>query len=266
MKMNAGVWVGIIGGLLGLVVGIAAVLTTAGSAGIYIALGMMAIFGGMFFLFYKLFFGPMINTARLNKTGIPGKGLIKEVRDTGITINNSPQVKLVMDIKNYLGQTYSTTIRTLVSRLNPNSYQPGMTVPVKIDPKNENNVIIDFSEEKAGKSTKPQHAVDMGMSIADVELLQKNLVQEQQASEAIKLTGKDARAIVRNYTWLGVYLNGNNPYVEIEVEVLPEGAPAFTAKVKGVVKDSSVPRYQPGQEIKVKYDPYDASKVAIDHS
>jgi hypothetical protein len=48
--------------------------------------------------------------------------------------------------------------------------------------------------------------------------------------------------------------------------VLPDDAPAFESTVKGVVHEQSVGKFQPGQEIYVKYDPNDQSKVTIDHS
>lgn len=262
--MNLGVWIGIIGGILGLAVGIGAVLATTGSMGIYIAGGMLLIFGGMFFLFYKLFFGPLINANRLQKNGVAGKALIKEVHDTGVTINNAPQVRLVLEIKNYLGQTYTTSIRTLVSRLNPGMYQTGMIVPVRIDPKNDNNVIIYWDNDSSNSSQKQNAASSGGMSIAGS--LEKNIMQQQETDDAIRSAGSRARAIVKNYNWLGVYLNGHNPYVELQVEVLPDGATAFSATVKGVIQESSVPRYQPGQEIFIKYNPLDNTKVAMDHS
>src|SRR5689334_18889896 len=113
LKMNAGAWIGIIGGLIGLIVGIGAVVATAGSMGIYIGLGMLIVFGGMFYLFYRLFFKPMINASRLQKTGIPGKATILEVRDTGVTINNNPQVKLILEVKNNFGQKYNAECRVL---------------------------------------------------------------------------------------------------------------------------------------------------------
>lgn len=261
MKMNAGGWIGIIGGILGFTVGLVAVLTTTGSAGIYIAAGMIAVFGGMFVLFYKLFFAPMILEARLKKTGIAGKALIKEVHDTGVTINNSPQVKLVLEVKNYLGQTYTTTLRTLVSRLNPALYQPGMTVPVKIDPNNEQVLIIDFSADDATVSTPQPRQAHI-----DTDALTKKMLDEQQVGDSIRLSGKSARAIVRSFTSLGINVNGNNPYVELEIEVLPDGAAAFSAKVRGAIQELSVPKYQPGQEIYVKYDPADLTRVSMDHS
>lgn len=256
--MNAGIWIAIIGGLIGLLVGIGAVVATAGSMGIYIGLGMLLLFGGMFFLFYKLFFGPIINARRLQKTGIPGKATIQEVKDTGVTINNNPQVKLILEVKNSFGQKYTASCRVMVSRINPGAYQAGMEVPVKIDPKNEQNVVLDFSANQtypANTFSQPSETV-----------LKAELEQMQKENDTIKLSGRSARAIVKKYTWLGAYVNGNNPYVELEVEVLPENSSSFSGKTKGVIAEASVPKFQPGQEIFVKYDYYDNSKVVIDHS
>ena len=260
MKMNPFAWIGIVGGLAGFGIAIASVLMTTGSEGLYIAAGMLLLAGGMGFLFYKLIFGPMMLASRLQKTGIPGKALIKEVRDTGVTINNSPQVKLLLEIKNSFGQKYTTTIRTLVSRLQPFIYQPGMTIPVLIDPKDENKMVIYTSGERQG--SRPV----AGLSDSGVGQLKDDLLKDQQRDDNIRLTGKAARAIVKKYTWLGININGNNPYAEIEVEVLPADAPAFAAKIKGAIMESSVSKYQPGEEIFVKYDVYDQAKVAIDHS
>jgi len=259
MKMNAGIWIGIIGGIIGLLVGVGAVVTTAGQSGIYIGLGMLVVFGGMFYLFYRLIFKPMINASRLQKTGLPGTARILEVKDTGVTINNNPQVKLMLEVKNSFGQKYTTQCRVLVSRINPNAFMPGMEVPVKIDPKNEQNVVIDFSGSARASTA-------AALSQPNESALKAELEQMQKDNEAISLSGRQARAIIKKYTWLGAYVNGNNPYVELEMEVLPENSASFGGKAKGVIAEASVPKYQPGQEVFVKYDLYDNSKVVIDHS
>lgn len=84
--------------------------------------------------------------------------------------------------------------------------------------------------------------------------------------DALGITGRPARVIIKKYTWLGANVNGNNPYVELELEVLPENSSSFSSKARGVIAEASVPKYQPGKEIFVKYDLYDKSKVVIDHS
>ena len=258
MKMNAGIWIGIIGGIIGLLVGVGAVVMTGGSMGIYMGIGMLVLFGGMFYLFYRLFFKPMINASRLQKTGLPGIARILEVKDTGVTINNNPQVKLTLEVKNNFGQKYTTQCRVLVSRINPNAYMPGMELPVKIDPKNEMNVVIDFNSTKQSASTSPNHSNSDAMK-AELEQMQKD-------NEAILVSGRPARAIITKVTPLGVNVNGNNPYVELELEVLPENLPAFSGKAKGVIGEVALSKYQPGCTVFVKYDLYDNSKVVVDHS
>lgn len=261
MKMNAGVWIGIIGGIIGLAVGVGAVIATGGPSGIYMGAGMLALFGGMFYLFYRLFFKPMINASRLQKTGIPGTARILEVRDTGVTINNNPQVKLILEVKNNFGQRYNAQCRVLVSRINPWAYQPGMEVPVKIDPKNEQNVVLDFSGSTSAAAQKQYQP-----AAGNEDTLKAELEKMQSDNNAIAASGRPARAVIKKNTWLGAYVNGNNPYVELELEVLPDNAPSFSGKAKGVIAEASVPKYQPGQVIYVKYDLYDNSKVVVDHS
>src|SRR6185503_7347917 len=112
-----------------------------------------------FYLFYRIFFKPMINAARLQKTGLPGKARVVEVRDTGVTINNNPQVKLMLEVKNSFGQKYNAQCRVLVSRINPNMFMPGMEVPVLIDPKNEQNVVIDYKAGNQSAATSQSAAV-----------------------------------------------------------------------------------------------------------
>lgn len=255
IKMNAGIWIGIIAGIIGIVVAFFAVATTAGSKGIGIGIGMLLLFAGVFFLIYRTFLKPLLNTGRLQKTGISGKATILEVNDTGVTINNSPQVKLKLEVKRSHGQKYTTTTKALVSRINPGAFQSGMEIAVKIDPKNEMNVVIDYSGGAATNTPSVNEAA-----------IQAQLMKEQEEGQVISNTGKSARAIIKKYSWLGVNVNGNNPYVELELEILPEHSVAFSGKAKGVIAEASVPKYQPGQEIFVKYDYYDNSKVVIDHS
>lgn len=258
MKMNAGIWIALIGGLIGLLAGVVAVIATAGSMGWYMGIGMLVLFGGMFYLFYRLFFKPLINAGRLMKTGLPGKARILEVRDTGVTINNNPQVKLMLEVKSSLGQRYTTECRVLVSRLNPGAFMPGMEVAVKIDPKNEKNVVIDTSAASAA-------AVNPA-TITNPDQLKTELEELQKENDAILLSGRPARAIIKKMTPLGVNVNGNNPYVLLELEVLPDSTPAFSGTAKGVIAEASLPKYQPGCTVYVKYDLYDNSKVVVERS
>ncbi|MGC4100771.1 DUF3592 domain-containing protein [Ferruginibacter sp.] len=259
MKMNTGAWIGIIGGILGGAIGIACVIAFAGSIGLYIAAGMILLFVGMGYLFYKLLFQQMILAARLQKVGIPAKALIKDIQDTNVTINNNPQIKLVLELKNSFGQTYAAAVRTVISRFQPLMYQIGMTVPVLVDPADENKMVLDTTARATNTAT-------TSFAAKNVSALGQDMMKEQQEGDSIRLMGRAAKAIIKKYTWLGIYVNGNNPYSEMVLEVLPADAPAFEATVKAAIAEQSVSKYQPGQEIFVKYDTMDNKKVAIEHS
>ena len=90
-------------------------------------------------------------------------------------------------------------------------------------------------------------------------------MEMQQENDRIKTVGIYCKAIVTKFTNMGVNVNGNNPLATIEIQILPDYEPAFSATVKGAIKESSVPLYQPGKEIFVKYDPNDKKKAAIVH-
>jgi hypothetical protein len=144
MKRNRWDLIGLIGSIIAVMIGVYAVIKSGGPGSIYIAIGMIVVFGSMGFFYYKFLLRPKFNSRRLQSIGIPGKAKIIEVRNTNITVNNNPEIKLMLEVKNNFGYTYTTTCRIIVSRLRPGLYQPGMEVPVKIDPKNEKNVIIDL--------------------------------------------------------------------------------------------------------------------------
>ena len=125
--------------------------------------------------------------------------------------------------------------------------------------KNEMNLVIDMSSGQ--QSTPSSSFLQLNETVvkAEIEQLQKD-------NDAIRLSGRPARAIIKKYQWLGANVNCNNPYVELELEVLPEHSSSFSGKTRAVISEASKSKYQPGCEIFVKYDFYDNSKVVIDHS
>jgi hypothetical protein len=96
--------------------------------------------------------------------------------------------------------------------------------------------------------------------------LEIKLLEMDSLNQSIRSTGVYAKAIVTKYTFMGVNVNGNNPLVTMEIQVLPHNEPAFPATVKAVIKQENISKYQPGEDIGVKYDVSDRSKVAIEHA
>ncbi len=267
MKMNWGMILGLGGAAIGIFAALIAVIMTKSLFMVIIVILVVGIVGTVF---WKVLFGPMMLNKRLAKSGYATNARIVEVSDTGITVNNALQVKLLLEVTPPNGATYLVETKQLISRLQTSIYQPGSMIPVLIDINDKNSIAINY--ESAVNSLGQRGSFNSnvvpsgpwsGMGQTDAE---RKLLEIDTKNKEILAYGIQSKAIVTKYTWLGIYVNGNNPAVEIEIQVLPSDRPAFGAKTIGVIKEISVPKFQLGEEIYVKYDPNDTSKVSIEHS
>lgn len=213
------------------------------------------------YLFFRGVDAPLFKNKALQKKGIPATATIKQVADTGITINNNPMVKLTLELKDQNGTPYEAECRNVVSRLNPTLFKPGMLIQVKVDPKNKMSLAID---ESAFSDSHP--VADTSVQKLNAQELEIDLKRTQQIQDEVETSGIEAKAIIKTYTWLGANVNGNNPYVELEVEVLPDDIPAFSGKTRCVIGSANTNKFQPGSEVFVKYLQQNKSRIIITHS
>ncbi len=75
-------------------------------------------------------------------------------------------------------------------------------------------------------------------------------------------TGTAAKAKVLKIRDTGGRLN-SNPSIEFQLEVHPADGSTFIATTRAIVSVVTLPRYQVGAEIDVRYDPNDRSSVAV---
>jgi hypothetical protein len=257
MQMNLIGKIGMVIGLLGGILGLAVAIYFAPVMGSIIAAIFIIVFGWLYISFFRGLGG----SKKILETGLPAQATILEVRDTGVTVNNNPQIKLILQVTPSTGIPYQAEVKLLISRLETYKYQPGMTLPVKYDPNDTSRVAIDFSGNgSSGQASAP------AVNPAQTQQLQDMLVKIDNANQQLMQYGEEAKAIVMKYIPMGINVNGNNPAVTVELEVLPSSREPFKATAKGVIKDTSVPKYQPGCEIYVKFDPNDTSKVTMSHS
>ena len=101
--------------------------------------------GGLVFTFVLIVvlrraFGP---NKKLLQQGLPGRATVMNVYQTGMMVNNNPQIGLVLQIDGPLGQ-YQTETKAVIPMIAIPQFQPGAVVPVKIDPSNRNNIALDI--------------------------------------------------------------------------------------------------------------------------
>lgn len=257
MKLNIGAVIGLVAALIGGGVAIFSVMFTDPMV-LFVIVPVLLL---VFFIFFRAFVKPAMDYNKLLKGGLRGTGTILSISETGTRINNQPLCKIELSIQAPGQVPYNATTKTVISYFQASMFQPGAQVPVMIDPANKMKVLL-MSKEDADKENNPL----INASPQQMDELKQKLEDLQRENDQIKAIGIYCKAIVTKYTNMGVNVNGNNPLATIEVQVLPENEPAFGATVKGAIKETSVPLFQPGEEIYVKYDPNDKTKVTIEHS
>lgn len=270
-----GIIVGSLGGLLGMTVVIIASPVYGSIFSLFFILLFGFIFGGMFLRGRK--------RKELLQSGTQANGKIVELWDTGITINNQPQVGMKIQYRTISGQTIVAEIKMVISRLETSYYQPGVSCVVRYNPNNTSSIAIEsiggaienqsdsfsnagnFNNQTAGMPgmTSPLSPIFNGMSQAQIEQWMINMDKE---NKRIIQSGTECKAIIKNLEWMGVDVNGQNELNSLTIEVLPENMPAYEATCYGIISAASTGKYQPGKQVWVKYDTYNKSKVTISHS
>lgn len=95
-----------------------------------------------------------------------------------------------------------------------------------------------------------------------VTLMMDSFTGENVAAE-IRANGLPATATVLKIWETGTRIN-NNPVVGFLLEVHAEGLQPYTAETKALISILMIPQIQPGANLKVKYDPENPNRVALD--
>jgi len=102
-------------------------------------LAVALIVGGILYSFMY----PEYEQDQLRKTGLPAKGTIISIDDTGNRYNDQPQVKIHLQVQPEGKPKYETDVTMIISPVYLPQFQPGQTVDVKYDAKDPSKVALD---------------------------------------------------------------------------------------------------------------------------
>jgi len=86
-------------------------------------------------------FGP---DQKLLQEGLPAQATIIKIWDTGITLNDNPQVGMLLEVQPSSGEPFRVELKSIISRLALAQVQPGRVVPVRYDPQDPSKVALAF--------------------------------------------------------------------------------------------------------------------------
>jgi len=235
---------------------------------------------GFTVLILAVVFLPMLRgsmrSSQLMKTGVSAQAQILKVWQTGMYVNEQPQLGMVLQVTPTDGTPpFQAEAKKVVSFIQIPQFQPGGMLEVKYDPANPKEVAIAAILTGGGMmmgGMPMMGGMQMGAPAMmpapamNAQATEQMLMQLQSLHENIVKTGASAQAKVLQYMPMGITVNGNNPVVNLMVEVHAANGALFNAMIQGVpVAEASIPKYQPGQLITVRYLP-DQTQVAVEHS
>jgi len=228
--------------------------------GLSVAIWASPFFGtiiAVLFIGSLLFFiKPILDSQKLLKTGVEAKGTILSTWDTGVTVNENPQIGLKLKIEPTGKPAYEVETKQLISRLQTYLYAPGTPVTVKYDPENPRKVVISgFSDV--------QNDTTPGMEPVNTSGLQRTLLEGEALRTKLMVSGIETQSKITEYKYLGVNVNGNNLASEITVEFETSSSGKYTTKITIVVSPYSIPKYQKDCIIPIRYDALDPSKAIV---
>jgi len=270
-SQRVGTAVGIIGGVGGVTIGAIASFSKGGPPA-WLDKAVPWIGPGIFALI-AIAVGPLIlslvfgsakqhsEARRLERVGRPGTATIVSMTDTGVTVNNDPEARFVVEMDGT-----QATFTSLVSRIAFPSV--GQTIPVIYDP-SDPSVMLPESMVKGSRAAGAPGSAPAPSPGGHGQLaFAKQMLEEAKAADAIGSvlndTGSRAHAIVTSFEPTGIMVNGQSPLARVKVKVMPVGGTPFDAELLGAFSAAGLAKYQPGKEIGVVYDPADPSKVSVD--
>lgn len=96
-------------------------------------------------LVFRKVFGNIKQTNALLASGEPAQATILKMWDTGATLNDNPQVGLLLEVFAVNRLPYQIETKCFVSRLKIPQVQPGAVVAVKIDRQDATKVALDLA-------------------------------------------------------------------------------------------------------------------------
>jgi hypothetical protein len=94
------------------------------------------------YFLYRMFKN-MNQNSTVIKTGISAPAVILNAEDTGTTMNESPQVRLTLQVNPAYGPSFQAVTTTFVGRLQIGMITPGAPVTVRYDPNDITKVAIE---------------------------------------------------------------------------------------------------------------------------
>jgi hypothetical protein len=240
-------------------------------AGVFLVLGYMnevvrfgfyltaAILGGLgilLFLWARRMLAGYKEAQRLRVQGVPGTARILAMAQTGMYLNEQPQVELTLEVTSSVQGPYQVVVKEWVPLIMLGRLSSGAPLPVKVDPMNPNNLVIewDSSLAPAGASSPPPEADTTAYS-AEAREAEK---------ERLLATGMAGTATVLSATPTGQSDSEERPVYDLMLRIEVPGRDPMQGPARTGIPQERVDQLEPGDTVPLKVDPANPAVMTVD--
>jgi hypothetical protein len=94
---------------------------------------------------FRKVFGGISQSNALLMSGEPARATVLKLWDTGVSLNDNPQVGLLLEVHPQNRPAYQVQTKSFVSRLKVSQVQTGAVVAVKLDPADPSKIALDLA-------------------------------------------------------------------------------------------------------------------------
>jgi hypothetical protein len=87
---------------------------------------------------------------RIKAQGVPGQATIMSMQQTGVYVNEQPQIELQLQVQDEMYGSRQVTLKEYVPLMLLGTLSSGRPLPVKVDPANPSNVVIEWESAMSG--------------------------------------------------------------------------------------------------------------------
>ncbi|MBV6762242.1 hypothetical protein [Rhodococcus opacus] len=183
------------------------------------------------------------------RDGAVGIGTVRSVHQTGMTLNDQPEVRIDLSVEGDDGKMFESHARMIVPLTELALLRPGVVLPVRYLPGHTDKVEID----RSGDAASAQEALNRSM-------IRQGVTTPGKLDIAAR--GIPAQAVVQSLSVPGEIRNGNSK-VELRLAVTRPDGTTFTTRVEKFMPPRTVGYVQVGRVVTVHYLPGNEQEVVI---
>jgi hypothetical protein len=195
---------------------------------------------------------------RLRIQGVAGTGRIVRMRQTGVYLNEQPQVELNLEVTTSVQGPYPVVLKEWVPMIMLGRLTSGVPLPVKVDPANPNNLVIEWesamSPVGAGAMTPPAQADTSYYSQAAREAEKARLLT----------TGIVGTATVLSAKATGETDTEGRPVYDLMLQIEVPGQQPMQGPARTGIPADRVDQLEPGDTVPLKVDPANPMVMTVD--